>query len=144
MKMATIEDFIGHAVDKDYAKAGETFNDLMADKMQAALDQEKIKVGGIIYNGLNPEDFDTKGDSAMMIPAYELFDFGASYKLSIAKENIYVRLNVNNIFDNHYISESSTNIVAGPGDPTYLGVHTGNRAFPGWGRSWNLGFTYRF
>tara|TARA_B100001057_G_scaffold305761_1_gene305921 strand:- start:8405 stop:9070 length:666 start_codon:yes stop_codon:yes gene_type:complete len=97
-----------------------------------------------LYANFNPEDFDTKGDSAMMIPAYELFDFGASYKLSIAKENIYVRLNVNNIFDNHYISESSTNIVAGPDDPTYLGVHTSNRAFPGWGRSWNLGFTYRF
>ena len=97
-----------------------------------------------LYANFNPEDFDTKGDSAMMIPAYELFDFGASYKLSIAKENIYVRLNVNNVFDNHYISESSTNIVAGPDDPTYLGVHTSNRAFPGWGRSWNLGFTYRF
>ena len=65
MKMATIEDFIGHAVDKDYAKAGETFNDLMADKMQAALDQEKIKVGGIIYNGLNPEDFDTDAEEQL-------------------------------------------------------------------------------
>ncbi len=63
--MATIEDFIGHAVDKDYAKAGETFNDLMADKMQAALDQEKIKVGGVIYNGLNPEDFDTDAEEQL-------------------------------------------------------------------------------
>ncbi len=97
-----------------------------------------------LYANFNPEDFDTDGDMAMKIPAYELFDFGASYKLSIAKENIYLRLNVNNLFDNHYISESSTNYVAGPSDPTYLGVETGNRAFPGWGRSWNLGFTYRF
>ena len=42
------------------------------------------------------------------------------------------------------VAESSTNIMANPGDPTFLGVNTGNRAFPGWGRSWNLGFTYRF
>ena len=97
-----------------------------------------------LYANFNPEDFDTDGDMAMMIPSYELFDFGSSYKLSIAKETIYVRLNVNNIFDNHYISESSTNIMANAGDPTYLGVHTGNRAFPGWGRTWNLGFRYNF
>ena len=97
-----------------------------------------------LYANFNPEDFDTDGDVAMKIPAYELFDFGASYKLSIANENIYMRLNVNNLFDNHYVSESSTNYIAGPSDPTYLGVGTGNRAFVGWGRSWNLGFTYRF
>ena len=97
-----------------------------------------------LYANFNPEDFDTDGDMAMMIPSYELFDFGSSYKLSIAKETIYVRLNVNNIFDNHYISESSTNIMANAGDPTYLGIHTGNRAFPGWGRTWNLGLRYNF
>jgi outer membrane receptor for monomeric catechols len=97
-----------------------------------------------LFANFNPEDFDTAGDQAMMLPAYELFDFGASYNLSIAGEMVYVRLNVNNLFDNAYISESATNIMANPGDPTFLGVNTDNRAFPGWGRSWNLGFTYRF
>ena len=97
-----------------------------------------------LYANFNPEDFDTAGDQAMMLPAYELFDFGASYNLTVAGELVYVRLNVNNLFDNAYISESSTNIMANPGDPTFLGVNTANRAFPGWGRSWNLGFTYRF
>jgi len=58
MMMATIEDFIGHAVDKDYAKAGDVFNTLMADKLQGALDQEKIKVGGEIYNGIDPADLE--------------------------------------------------------------------------------------
>ena len=99
---------------------------------------------GNLFANFNPEDFDTDGDMAMQLPSYELFDFGASYNLSIAGEQIYLRMNVNNIFDNHYIAESSTNIMANAGDPTYLGVHTGNRAFPGWGRTWNLGFTYRF
>ena len=63
--MATIEDFIGHAVDKDYVKAGDVFNTLMSDKMQAALDQEKIKVGGIIYNGLDPADFDQDSEEQL-------------------------------------------------------------------------------
>jgi outer membrane receptor protein involved in Fe transport len=80
----------------------------------------------------------------MQIPAYELFDFGTSYNLSIGGEKVYVRLNVNNIFDTHYIAESSTNILANAGDPTWLGVHELNKVFPGWGRTWNLGFTYRF
>ena len=97
-----------------------------------------------LYANFNPEDFDTAGDSAMQIPAYELFDFGTSYNLSIGGEKVYVRLNVNNIFDTHYIAESSTNILANAGDPTWLGVHELNRVFPGWGRTWNLGFTYRF
>ncbi|MBT7623981.1 MAG: TonB-dependent receptor [Flavobacteriaceae bacterium] len=97
-----------------------------------------------LYANFNPEDFDTDGDMAMKIPAYELFNFGASYKLSIAKEKIYLRLNVNNLFDTHYIAESATNILASPGDPTWLGVNEKNRVFPGWGRTWNLGFTYRF
>ena len=97
-----------------------------------------------LYANFNPEEFDTDGDMAMKIPSYELFDFGSSYNLSIAGEKVYVRLNVNNIFDNHYIAESSDNIVANPGDPTYLGVHTKNKVFPGWGRTWNLGFSYRF
>ena len=99
-----------------------------------------------LFANFNPEDFDTLGDSAMQLPSYELFDLGASYNLSVAGEKVYVRFNMNNVFDTHYISESSTNIMAGdrPTDTTFLGINTRNRAFPGWGRSWNLGFTYRF
>ena len=97
-----------------------------------------------LFANFNPEDFDTDGDMAMKLPSYELFDFGASYNLSIAGKKVYLRLNVNNIFDNHYLAESSTNYLTNPGDPTYLGVNSNNRVFPGWGRTWNLGFTYRF
>ena len=97
-----------------------------------------------LFANFNPEDFDTDGDMAMKLPSYELFDFGASYNLSIAGKKVYLRLNVNNIFNNHYLAESSTNILTNPGDPTFLGVNSNNRVFPGWGRTWNLGFTYRF
>ena len=65
-------------------------------------------------------------------------------KLNISGETIYLRANINNIFDNFYFAESKNNYLAGPDDSTYLGVNTRNKVFPGWGRTWNVGFTYRF
>ena len=65
MKMATIEDFIGHATEKDYTKANDVFNTLMADKVQAVLDQEKIKVSGVIYNDMEPEEFEPNEDDQL-------------------------------------------------------------------------------
>ena len=97
-----------------------------------------------LYADFNVEDFTSPEDEAMMLPSYDLFDFGASYKLDIAGETVYLRANINNIFDNYYFAESATNYEAGPGDSTYLGVNTRNKVFPGWGRTWNVGFTYRF
>jgi len=97
-----------------------------------------------LYADFNVEDFTSPEDEAMMLPSYDLFDFGASYKLDVAGETIYLRANINNIFDNYYFAESATNYEAGPGDNTYLGVNTRNKVFPGWGRTWNVGFTYRF
>jgi len=97
-----------------------------------------------LYSDFNPEDFSDPTDEAMKLPAYELFDFGMSYKLNIGEETVFLRANVNNIFDNYYFAESKNNYLAGPGDSTYLGVNTRNRVFPGWGRTWNVGFTYRF
>ena len=99
---------------------------------------------GDLYSDFNPEDFTDPTDEAMMLPAYELFDFGMSYKLNIGEESVFLRANINNIFDNYYFAESKNNYLAGPGDSTYLGVNTRNRVFPGWGRTWNVGFTYRF
>jgi hypothetical protein len=63
--MATIEDFIGYAANKDFTKAGDTFSSLMADKMAAALDQEKIKVGGQIYNDMDPEEMQTSDEDQL-------------------------------------------------------------------------------
>lgn len=63
--MATIEDFIGYAATKDFTKAGDTFNSMMADKMTAALDQEKIKVGGQIYNDMDPEEMETSDEDQL-------------------------------------------------------------------------------
>lgn len=84
---------------------------------------------------------------ALELPDYNLFDAGLSYKLKVGKENdkaINLRLNVNNVFDTTYISESDTNVFAEAGDATYKGISTNNRVFFGWGRSWNLSVRYNF
>ena len=54
--MESIEQLIQQANDKDFAAANNTFAEIMAAKMNDALDQERIKVSGQIYNGLEEED----------------------------------------------------------------------------------------
>ena len=56
--MENIEQLIQQATDQDLAKANGTFADIMAAKMNDALDQERIRVSGQIYNGLEAENTD--------------------------------------------------------------------------------------
>ena len=53
-------------------------------------------------------------------------------------------LNVNNVFDELYISESDTNYFAEAGDDTWNGISTDNRVYFGWGRTWNFAVRYRW
>lgn len=52
----SIENLINNVVDQDFAKAGPTFQELMQDRMNDALEQEKISVAGSIFNGEEPEE----------------------------------------------------------------------------------------
>ena len=54
--MENIEQLIQQATDKDYAAANTTFVDIMNQKLADTLEQEKIKVSGEIYNGLESEE----------------------------------------------------------------------------------------
>ena len=56
--MAEINDLIDLAGQKDYAKADTVFNELMSDRLNTALDQEKIKLAAQIYNGIEPEELE--------------------------------------------------------------------------------------
>ena len=60
------------------------------------------------------------------------------------QKSIFLRLNVNNVFDETYISESWDNNHAQPGDETWNGISTSNRVFFGWGRAWNFSLRYNF
>jgi outer membrane receptor for ferrienterochelin and colicin len=85
-------------------------------------------------------------DGSLELPSYSLVDLGMSYKFKFKKDNnsLSFRLNVNNLFDEEYISESQTNNHAAPGDDTYLGIKTNNRVYWGFGTTWNLSARYNF
>lgn len=53
-----IQDMIDHAIDQNFNRATDVFNDMMTVKMSDLLDQEKISLAGQIYNGEEPEEDD--------------------------------------------------------------------------------------
>ncbi len=99
-----------------------------------------------LYAKADPEYFNNPNHrGSLELPSYGLLDGGLSFKEEFGKNNsITIRLNVDNILDKTYISESATNIFAGQNDATWNGVSTKNRVFFGWGRTWNLSATFRF
>jgi|TARA_B100002052_G_C15824025_1_gene571992 hypothetical protein len=58
----SIEDLIQNVSGKNFAQAQGIFDGLMQDKMNAALEQEKIKLAGQTYNGDPEEDEDLEDD----------------------------------------------------------------------------------
>jgi outer membrane receptor protein involved in Fe transport len=101
-----------------------------------------------LYADINAEDFDEADNrGSLQLPAYNLFDGGMSFKWLVGEEKdktINFRLNINNLFNTTYIAESQTNIFANPGDDTYDGINTANKAFFGFGRTWNFSIRYDF
>jgi outer membrane receptor protein involved in Fe transport len=164
--------------------AGGTAQTLYLDGVKVGNNaQTTMAIGGAyeILNGLNvdanlnyfeklygnisptPTSFgspDNKG--ALELPGYATTDAGISYKwvLSDKLGALNFRLNVNNVFDKTFISESSTNIFAddvktaavgttpavtyAQAGALYNGVATGNRVFFGYGRTWNFTLRYDF
>lgn len=95
----------------------------------------------------------------LQLPSYDLVDMGISYKMLVGKEkqnSINFRLNINNLFDEVYISELTSNIktnafISGNSGPTYestgriyRGIADGNQGFFGLGRTWNFTLRYNF
>lgn len=95
----------------------------------------------------------------LQLPSYDLVDMGISYKMLVGKEkqnSVNFRFNVNNLFDEVYLSELTTNIktdafISGTSGPTYQsagrvykGIADGNSGFFGLGRTWNFTLRYNF
>lgn len=93
------------------------------------------------------------------LPSYDLVDAGISYKMLVGKEkrnSINFRFNMNNIFDEVYLSELTSNIktdafISGNSGPTYQsagrvykGIADGNQGYFGLGRTWNFTLRYNF
>ena len=79
------------------------------------------------------------------LPNYHVVDMGLSYKMFVSEGTLDIRLNVNNVFDNVYISELRSAIAAGDGTGVlYNGIDTANQGYFGLGRTWNVGLRYNF
>jgi hypothetical protein len=81
----------------------------------------------------------------LKLPNYHVVDMGLSYKMFVNEGTLDIRVNVNNVFDNVYISELRSAIVAGDGTGVlYNGIDTANQGYFGLGRTWNVGLRYNF
>lgn len=99
----------------------------------------------------------------LMLPNYDLVDAGITYKMFVGKaktNSISFRINVNNIFDEVYLSELTSNIKVTDNIPAvgsnpsigtyqangrvYKGIADGNQGYFGLGRTWNFGVRYNF
>ncbi len=99
-----------------------------------------------LYASINATDFATAdNDGSLELPSYGLLDAGLSWSVPfINNQDLVFRLNVNNVLNETYISESETNIFAGDGDTTYDGISTRNRVFFGFGTTWNTSVRFNF
>nr|WP_297308799.1 TonB-dependent receptor [uncultured Flavobacterium sp.] len=88
---------------------------------------------------------DVQAKDNLELPSYQLVDAGVSYRLQLAGKNaLSFRVNVNNLFDTEYISQSRTAIKTAEGASTYKGLNTDNQVYFGYGRTWNLSVKYSF
>tara|TARA_R110000744_G_C19037880_1_gene526276 strand:+ start:294 stop:581 length:288 start_codon:yes stop_codon:yes gene_type:complete len=59
----TIENMIDYAANADFNKANAVFNDMIAQKMDAAMDQERIAVAGKVFNDVEPEELEAEAEA---------------------------------------------------------------------------------
>jgi hypothetical protein len=95
------------------------------------------------------------------LPSYDLVDAGISYKMLVGsknKDSVVFRVNINNVFDEVYLSEltsnikvtdniSSSNAALGTyqsNGKVYNGIADANQGFFGFGRTWNVAIRYNF
>lgn len=82
---------------------------------------------------------------SVQLPSYSLLDAGLTYDWRINDNyGLVLRLNVNNVLDEEYISESLTNRHVESGGATYKGVAVNNQVYFGYGRTWNFSMRLKF
>ena len=87
----------------------------------------------------------TNGTKTLRLPSYDLVDAGLSYKVVLSDKNtMSFRVNVNNLFDEFYISEATSYREAGANDTVWKGVSTSNYVLMGWGRTWSGSVKFTF
>ncbi len=79
----------------------------------------------------------TPEQRVLKLPSYSLVDAGLYYDFAVGGTNWTFRLNVNNLLDKQYWSESETN-------RTDEADFNKNIAYPGFGTTWNTGLAIKF
>lgn len=80
VELSPTENLIGALEVGNFSSAEELFNSLMSDKVQDALDAEKVSVAGQIFNGVETEDLevtDEEIDAALEAGDLDDVEFGA-------------------------------------------------------------------
>lgn len=97
---------------------------------------------------LTSSEFETADNrGSLLLPSYTNVDLGGTYKMFVGKEkdkSLAFRLNINNLFDEFYIENSSTSDYAEAGDDTWKGLNTSNNVDLGYGLTWNFSIRYNF
>jgi iron complex outermembrane recepter protein len=81
------------------------------------------------------------------LPNYDLVDAGISYKMFVGKEKlntVNIRFNMNNVFDEVYLSELTSANATTDTSTNYNGINVTNNGFFGLGRTWNFTLRYNF
>ncbi len=99
-----------------------------------------------LYAAIDPQSFNTEDhEGSLELPSYGIVDAGASYRWYLKNNNVLkFRLNINNVLNKQYISQSDTNIHAGEGDDTWKGIDTDNIVYFGNGTTWNFSVSLSF
>lgn len=114
------------------------------------VDNLSVDLGWRLVDGLYADysitdsDFlEPNNDGALELPSYGLVDFGTTYTFNLFQKRASMRLNINNLFDTTYISESNSNIHAnssGALGDTWNGIDKANYVWFGFGTTWNFTF----
>ncbi|MBX2841788.1 MAG: TonB-dependent receptor [Flammeovirgaceae bacterium] len=99
----------------------------------------------------NESTFFEEGNQAWKLPSYDLVDLGIYYNMKFGSNNLIAGVNINNIFDTEYMSESESNILYNPAnekDQAFGEFGTNgsvrNIVYYGFGRTWNASLKYKF
>lgn len=60
----TIEQLVDRIASQDFANAQPMFAELMASKLQDAIDAEKVKISNQVFNGVDEDDLDDDVDES--------------------------------------------------------------------------------
>lgn len=80
------------------------------------------------------DQFQSPGGQVLKLDSYSLVDVGAAYTFPLGNYKLTARINVNNLLDEWYVSELTSN-----GDSILE-----SQGFVGFGRTWNAGLKFHF